>query len=270
MRIHFISGLPRSGSTLLAALLSQNPGYVASMSSPVAGIYTAMLTGISNKNEFSIFITPEQRERLMSGVFDAYYGPYGNDKTVFDTNRLWCSKMPALATLFPQSRVIACVRNVAWVVDSIERLVRRNVFELSKIFDYEPTGTVYSRGEALTNGDGMVGYAWGALKEAFYGEHSDSLILLQYETLVSRPEETMERLYQLLGESPFQHDFDNVVFEAADEFDARLGTPGLHRVARRVAAASRDPILPPDLYNRYVDESFWLDPSANTRGVTIL
>jgi hypothetical protein len=34
--IHFISGLPRSGSTLLAALLRQNPRFEAGMSGPLA------------------------------------------------------------------------------------------------------------------------------------------------------------------------------------------------------------------------------------------
>jgi sulfotransferase len=33
--IHFISGLPRSGSTLLAALLRQNPRFEAGMSGPL-------------------------------------------------------------------------------------------------------------------------------------------------------------------------------------------------------------------------------------------
>ncbi|MBD9680249.1 sulfotransferase, partial [Pseudomonas sp. PDM18] len=32
---HFISGLPRSGSTLLSAILLQNPRFHAGMSSPV-------------------------------------------------------------------------------------------------------------------------------------------------------------------------------------------------------------------------------------------
>ncbi|MEM5734156.1 sulfotransferase, partial [Shewanella algae] len=35
-RFHFISGLPRSGSTLLSAILRQNPRFSAGMSSPVA------------------------------------------------------------------------------------------------------------------------------------------------------------------------------------------------------------------------------------------
>jgi len=37
VKAHFISGLPRSGSTLLAALLRQNPRFHAAMTIPVRG-----------------------------------------------------------------------------------------------------------------------------------------------------------------------------------------------------------------------------------------
>ena len=40
--VHFISGLPRSGSTLLAAILRQNPRFHAGMSSPVASLFMAL------------------------------------------------------------------------------------------------------------------------------------------------------------------------------------------------------------------------------------
>src|SRR3569832_2806671 len=41
-KYHFISGLPRSGSTLLAALLLQNPRFHAGMTSPVGTLFTGM------------------------------------------------------------------------------------------------------------------------------------------------------------------------------------------------------------------------------------
>ena len=55
-RYHFISGLPRSGSTLLAAILRQNPRFSADMSGPLAGLFNTLLTEMSGKNEFSVFI----------------------------------------------------------------------------------------------------------------------------------------------------------------------------------------------------------------------
>jgi sulfotransferase len=40
--LHFISGLPRSGSTLLAAILRQNPRFHSGMSSPVGALFIAL------------------------------------------------------------------------------------------------------------------------------------------------------------------------------------------------------------------------------------
>ena len=62
--IHFISGLPRSGATLLAALLRQNPRVHAGMTSPVGSIFNAMLGALSQRNETAIFIDDTQRRRL--------------------------------------------------------------------------------------------------------------------------------------------------------------------------------------------------------------
>jgi sulfotransferase len=76
------------------------------------------------------------------------------------------------------------VRNVAWIMDSFERLVRRNAFEPSTFFATpEERATVYSRTEALAHRDRVVGFAYSALKEAYYGEYSDHRLLIDYDIL---------------------------------------------------------------------------------------
>ena len=62
-RLHFISGLPRSGSTLLAALLRQNPRFSAGMSSPVYNLFRPMLAETSARNEGAVFIDDDMRKR---------------------------------------------------------------------------------------------------------------------------------------------------------------------------------------------------------------
>lgn len=268
-RFHFISGLPRSGSTLLSAILGQNPRFHASMSGPVAGAFNSLLGELSGHNEYSVFVTDAQRQRMLKGLFDNYYGPEYSQEVVFDTNRLWCSRMRHLHTLFPQGKVIACVRHVSWIIDSIEQLVRRNAFQPSSIFNYQPGGTVYSRADGLANGEGMVGSAYNALKEAFYGDETANLMLLQYETLVRHPGSAIAAVYDFIGESPYPHDFDNVSFQA-DEFDLRAGTPGLHTVRRKIGVRERTSVLPPDLFRRFENDAFWLDPALNPRRVRVV
>ncbi|MEG3941427.1 MULTISPECIES: sulfotransferase [unclassified Microcoleus] len=65
VRSHFISGLPRSGSTLLAALLRQNPRFHSGMTSRVGSLAERMLCAMSDNNQCSVFISPEQKLALI-------------------------------------------------------------------------------------------------------------------------------------------------------------------------------------------------------------
>jgi sulfotransferase len=154
-------------------------------------------------------------------------------------------------------------------MDSIERLVRGNAFELSGMFGFEPGNTVYTRINRVATSEGMVGYALDALKEGFFGEQASSLILVEYEALARAPRQTLQHLYAFLDEPPFEHDFENVEYEA-DDFDVALGTPGLHRVRRRVEWVERQSVLPPELFERFANDMFWRIPAANLRQVPII
>jgi sulfotransferase len=78
----------------------------------------------------------------------------------------------------------------------------------------------------------------------------------------------IDRLYDILGEDRFPHDFDNLDYEEP-EFDRYLGLPGMHTVKKRVAPPSRETILPPDLFKHYSEE-FWSSPGENPRSVIVL
>nr|WP_185753081.1 sulfotransferase [Pseudomonas fluorescens] len=264
---HFISGLPRSGSTLLSAILLQNPRFHAGMTSPVGALFSGVLEQCSAGSEFGAVIDTDLRRRLLRGLFDSFYADKADKPVVFDTNRLWSSRLPAISDLFPQAKVIACVRNVAWVMDSIERLYRANPFENTKLFgDGVERNTVYSRCETLAQRNRLVGFAWAALKEAYYGEHADSLLIVDYDLLTQAPDRVMRLVYDFIGEPWFEHDFDNLAYDAP-EFDQALGVSGLHRVKPKVELQSRRTILPPDLFKQYAELSFWLDGSASAANV---
>ncbi len=266
-RFHFISGLPRSGSTLLAGILRQNPRFHAGMSSPVASMLSSMLNQFSAGSEFGPVITQDQRKRVLRGLFDSYYADQADKDIIFDTNRLWCAKLPTLIDMFPQAKVIACVRNVAWVMDSIERLYRSNPYENTKLYnDDAERNTVYSRVETLAQRNRLVGFPWAALKEAYYSEHAGSLLLVEYDLLAETPEKVMRLVYEFLGEPWFDHDFDNIEYDAP-EFDQALGLAGLHKVRPKVAIKNRKTVLPPDLFNQYSSLSFWNEDTASAANV---
>lgn len=258
-KFHFITGLPRSGSTLLSAMLLQNPAFHAGMTSPVGTLFTSLLSQFSAGSEFGPVISHDQRRRLLGGLFENYYADHLHNRVIFDTNRMWAAKLPAVIDLFPHAKIIACVRNVAWVMDSIERLYRANPYENTKLFvDDVERNTVYSRVDTLAQRNRLVGFPWAALKEAYYGEHAKSMLVVDYDLLTQAPERVLRLVYEFLGEPWYEHDFDNVEYDAP-EFDQALGLSGLHRVRRKVSVEARRTILPPDLFEQYSKLSFWDD-----------
>lgn len=254
MKVHFIAGLTRSGSTLLAGILKQNPAFVAGPTSPVLRIFQQMEYATSQENDFACAISDEQKLALRRSVFTSMYPDDG--RVVFDKHHFWTGKMSILTTLFPEAVVIASVRSLSWIMDSWERVFQAAPLEMSAFFRFKTDTTVYMRCTQLGASDGAVGRPFDALREAYYGSFRDRLHLIDYVELVTKPAATIRRLYDRLEEPFFQHDFGNVDL-SFDEFDRQMGMPGLHKVGREVRFVPRDTILPPDLFDRYRDDAFW-------------
>lgn len=267
--LHFISGLPRSGSTLLSALLLQNPRFYAAVTSPVSMLCSTLLPRMSGNTEFSVFFDRNRRQAILQGIFLSYYLT-NDDKVIFDTNRSWTGKMALTSELFPKSRVICCVREVEWILDSLERAFNKEPTQVSRIFNYGSTSSVYARIELLMNSEnGLVGQAWSTFREAWFGENANRLIVIPYEKLARHPAQVLARLYQELQERPFEHNFDHVEYDAP-EFDNNLASPGLHTVEKTVRFVERSTCLPPDIAIKYADLNFWKKSSLNPRGVKVL
>ena len=61
---YFISGLPRSGSILLSAILKQNPDFYADIASPVQGIVTNTIDFMTGC-ESNLNLTESRRKDLI-------------------------------------------------------------------------------------------------------------------------------------------------------------------------------------------------------------
>ena len=267
--IHFISGLPRSGSTLLAALLRQNPMLRAGMSSPLAVLCERVLP-VLGQGEYAAAFDDAGRRRVLRALFDATLAEVPEGAVPFDTNRAWCAHMGLLADLHPEARIVACVRDPVWVIDSLERLFRRNTYLVSKLHGLPASATVFDRVEQLMAVTGVFGAAWQGLQDAYYGEHAHRLIVLDYDELVADPKRVLALLYDLLGLPPFAHDPDAVAYDGGGAFDAALNTPGLHAVRPRVEAIHRRTVLPPGIVSRLAGTAFWRDSGSNPGGAFVI
>jgi sulfotransferase len=250
---HFITGLPRSGSTLLSSILKQNPRFHASITDPVANLVKGVIENCQNSPGMKSEVPVSRRQNMVRYLIDGYYADV-DKPIIFNTNRAWTYLTHVTGELYPRSKHIVCVRDINWVLDSFESAHRRNPFSTNTV-----TGglsqSVYQRVDTLMKEDGVVGFPYTGIKQAITGADSHQLFILEYEQLCKQPGSIMKALYNFINEPHFEHDFDNVA-ASWDEYDAEIGIK-LHEVRQKVEWRTRPFILPPDILNKYAKMEVW-------------
>ena len=72
-KYNFISGLPRSGSTLLSSILKQNPRFTAGISDPLQMYAHSIITDTSLAAGMESTVNIDKRRQLIRGLFDNFY-----------------------------------------------------------------------------------------------------------------------------------------------------------------------------------------------------
>lgn len=250
---HFITGLPRSGSTLLSSILRQNPRFHASITDPLASLVRGVIEHSQDSPGMKSEVPVSRRKNLVRHLFEGYYEDV--DKSViFNTNRAWTFLTNVTRDLYPKSKHIVCVRDLNWVLDSFESAHRRNPFSVNTV-----TGgvgsSVYQRVDTLMKDDGVVGFPYIGIKQSITGNDRSLLFILEYDLLCKQPELMMKALYNFIEEPYFEHNFNDV--EASwDEYDSEIGIK-LHEVRKKVEFRERKFILPPDILSKYANMEVW-------------
>jgi len=250
---HFITGLPRSGSTLLSSILKQNPRFHASITDSLANLVKGVIETSQDAPGMKSEVPVERRKNLVRYIMDGYYHDV-DSPVIFNTNRAWTFLTGVTNDLYPKSKHIVCVRDINWILDSFELAHRRNPFSTNTVTG-GLSGSVYSRTAALMEDTGIIGFPYTGIKQAITGTENHLLFILEYDQLTKNPKETIKALYNFIEEPYFEHDFDNV--EASwDEYDQEIGIK-LHDVRKKVEHRTRKFILPPDILNKYDKMEVW-------------
>jgi len=72
-QFHFLSGLPRTGSTVLASILSQNPDIYVSASSPLVGLMHGAKNMWDTAEHVKAYAAPGQIEAVLGGMVEGFY-----------------------------------------------------------------------------------------------------------------------------------------------------------------------------------------------------
>jgi sulfotransferase len=268
-----MAGLPRSGSTLLSAILNQNPEIYSGPSSPVVSCMH-MLEGLLKKDElYRAYPKPQQCEQMIHGLISGYYGDIDRP-VVIDKNRAWAAQVPLIESyICKQARIICPVRDIEEILTSMITMLRRNTMGSSgskSNFIDEPLLKLNlplndeNRCNYIAGPNGIVGNSLRAIVDGIRAGYLDRMLFVEYRDLIGAPERTMRRIYEFLGEPHFSHDFGKIE-NAGKEKDLEVyGLQDMHDVRPVLKATAPDPeeILPPKVLERCVGMDLWRRPEA--------
>lgn len=250
----FISGLPRSGSTLLSAILRQNPDFYADISSQVESLCNSSINAVTG-SENNLTITVDQRKNILKGIFEGYY-KHIKKPTIFDTSRYWTKRTDLLKELFPNTKILCTVRDIVSILNSFELISSKNPFYSKSLTEH--TNNVFLRcDEMMDRSSGIVAAPWILLQEGYY-LNPQMIMFIEYDNLCKFPEKTMKEIYSFIGKPYYSHDFNNVNY-SNENFDKLCNLKDLHTVRKTVEYSIPKQVLPPEVVKKYkeLNMEFW-------------
>lgn len=221
--IYFLSGLPRSGSTLLSAILSQNPDIHAEGNSAICQLMwdTQQSCEITAAEQLKANNRLSTQDDILRSLPWIYYKNV-TALHIVDKCRSWT--MPDNMKMIrryitPDPKVIVLLRPLDEVFDSFARLRAANDIN-ADVSDLMIPGS-----------DPVMRSYEGAMLAQASGD--SAFLFIEYADLCDNPQIVMNRIYAHCGWKPFLHDFDHVV-NMHPEDDSVYGLAGMHDIRKKV------------------------------------
>ena len=238
---YFLIGLPRSGSTLLAALLRQNDNVYVSSTSPMLDQLVANQNIYKHKLQSTkANYNQVQLDNITLRMIDGMWSHVSQDK-IIDNNRGWGKNLKAAEILFKKKiKCIALYRDIPSIMASWLMLIRKN-----------PENTIdidlKNRNLEVTDYNRMM-LLWHEMVldcvEALCCAVEDcpeDVLLVNYDDLVENPEIELNKINTMIG-SNLEYKFDGIDHYSIKQKDrSAWGLSGMHQIRSKLEKVNKDP-----------------------------
>lgn len=240
--LFFLSGLPRSGSTLLGSLLNQHPEIYATPTSPLADLLCLLDT---NFNHLDLQYTYE-KEKILYNTYHSVMNNFYNHvpkKYIFDKHRGWPKNVDSIKKFYNNSpKILATYRSIPEVLSSFITLI-----EKTSQYDNFVDNKLRENNIEINNSN-RAEYLWrfyvsDPYQSLIYGlkNFREHIHLINYNDLIQTPEKEMEKIYKFLEIESYSHNFLSIVNTCGEDKDSAWGLDGLHNIRTKLEKTSKPP-----------------------------
>lgn len=238
----FLAGMPRSGSTVLASILNQNPEIYVTPTSPLLDLLCKNEVAWRGNPCVTANYVPKQLENLskslIQGCWQHIDRPY-----IIDKHRGWGRNINTIKQIFGiEPKVIVTVRDVPSIVASFFRLLRKSTLKPNYI-----DKILLDRGQLLTDEnrakvllEDFISNPWDSLKTA-WTMNRENIYLVDYDELVVNRDKVVKEIYSFLNLPEFKHDYNNIENETCDDDLLAWGLENLHTIRPKLEKTAKTP-----------------------------
>ena len=244
-----MGGLPRSGSTVLTAILNQHPDIYASPQSNLLSILYTLQTEIEKSEPWNTGLNVDFYENTLDNLGNLLYSKVQNP-IIIDKNRGWGTpgNEPYALRLNKNPKTIIVLRPILEVLSSFIRLAEKNPnnFIDREINNYDFFSKYYretndTRCDYLMRSNGEIDQVLLAIATLL--KSPDSCLVVWYDDIVKNPQKTLSKIYEFLKVDDFIHNFDKIKQLDKHNDELMFGIKGLHAIKPTIQASKTKPEL---------------------------
>lgn len=256
-----LSGLPRSGSTVLSSLLNQHPLIYATTTSPVADLVTEVVQVWPNISRAIMNPHPQQTGNIIEGIMQGAH-QHEEKPIIVDKNRLWPRLAPTIAKISNKRLKIICtVRDIPDIMASYILLFTKNLPQPNFVDNelVENKLAINNRNRCKLLLEKYIGHPYNSLKIGYNSESAD-LLFIDYEEIIRDGQEVMNRICDFIEIDSSTIDINNLKpMDENDYFHGGIRDLHLVRPELKKTSPSAEEVIGKDLVKYYRDMKlhFW-------------
>ena len=204
-QLFFLVAQPRSGNTLFASIMNQNPEIVCTPNSITLEIMKDLFL-LKDTDVFQNYPDHKSLNNILDAVFDIYYKDWPQ-RIIIDRGPVMTPGNFALMQKHFKRpfKCIVILRNLMDVLASYMKWYTENPDAFVNRFNLKNDEEKLNM---IMNKNGAVAKDLDAIKNAF--NYPDICHFVKYDDLVTKPEEEIKKIYQFINVPYFEHRFDNL------------------------------------------------------------
>jgi len=204
-KLFFLIALPRSGNTLFASIINQNPEIATTANSITLEIMKD-LCFLKTTDTFHNFPDHKSLDNVLDNVYNLYYKDWPQRVIIDRAPVMTEENFELMQKHFkPRFKCIILLRDLMDVLASYMQWYTENPNSFVNKFNLE---TDEQKLLMLMNDEGAIVESLKAIKNSY--NYPDICYHVRYDDVVINPEQEFKKIYDFIGEPYFNHRFNNL------------------------------------------------------------